>query len=109
MSYQAPEAFDNVSVSCKANIYFDGKVVSHAVTFADGSRKTLGVVFPGNFLFETLAPERMEIIAGECRVKIAGQQEWQTFAAGSYFDVPGESAFEISVEKGTAEYVCSFG
>ena len=109
MSYQAPEAFSNVSVSCKANIYFDGKVVSHAVTFADGSRKTLGVVFPGSFLFETLAPERMEIIAGECRVKVAGRQEWQTFAAGSYFDVPGESAFEIVVEKETAEYVCSYG
>jgi len=108
MGYQSPEKFSNVSVACKANLYFDGKVVSHSVTFADGSRKTLGIIFPGSFRFETLAPERMEIIAGDCRVLIDGQEDWQHFVAGSFFDVPGDSAFEICVEAGVAEYVCSF-
>lgn len=109
MSYSAPEKFANATVACKANIYFDGKVVSHAVTFADGSRKTLGLIYPGSYKFDTGAPERMEIVAGACRVRIAGQGGRIGFAAGTWFDVPGNSFFEIEVSEGIAEYVCSFG
>jgi hypothetical protein len=109
MSYSAPEKFENVTVACKANIYFDGKVVSHALTFADGSRKTLGLLYPGSYRFGTDAPEKMEIIAGACRVRIGGEGDWIGFAAGTWFDVPGKSSFEIEVSEGIAEYVCSFG
>jgi purine/pyrimidine-nucleoside phosphorylase len=109
MSYQAPQQFENVTVTCKANLYFDGRVVSHTVAFADGSKKTLGLIYPGSFKFNTDAPERMEIIAGACRVRIAGQGNWIGFAAGTWFDVPGKSFFEIVVDAGVAEYVCSFG
>ena len=108
MSYSAPQQFDNVSVPCKANIYFDGKVISHGLLFADGSKKTLGLIYPGTFKFNTDAPECMEIVAGTCRVRIAGAADWQTFAAGTFFDVPGKSFFEITVDEGIAEYVCSF-
>ncbi|WP_305043778.1 pyrimidine/purine nucleoside phosphorylase [Geoalkalibacter sp.] len=108
MSYGSPQKFDNVSVACKANIYFDGKVVSHGLTFADGSRKTLGLIHPGEFKFNTEAPERMEIIAGTCRVRLAGDRDWRSFAAGTFFDVSGKSSFEIAVDQGIAEYVCSF-
>lgn len=108
MSYASPVQFDNVSVACKANIYFDGQVVSHSLVFADGSRKTLGLIYPGEFKFNTEAPERMEIIAGTCRVRRAGESDWRNFAAGSFFDVPGKSFFEIAVDQGIAEYVCSF-
>jgi purine/pyrimidine-nucleoside phosphorylase len=101
--------FDNVSVVCKANIYFDGKVVSHGVEFTDGTRKTIGLIYPGSYTFNTGAPERMEIIAGTCRAKLAGRSEWVAYAAGSAFDVPGESSFEIVVDEGIAEYVCSYG
>jgi len=101
--------FDNVSVACKANIYFDGKVISHSVEFADGTKKTLGLIYPGTYTFNTGAPERMEIIAGGCRAKLAGQSDWTTYNAGSAFDVPGESSFDIAVDEGIAEYVCSFG
>jgi len=101
--------FDNVSVVCKANIYFDGKVVSHTVVFADGTKKTLGLIYPGTYTFNTGAPEKMEIIAGTCRAKLAGESEWTTYAAGSYFDVAGNSSFEIAVDEGVGEYVCSFG
>jgi uncharacterized protein YaiE (UPF0345 family) len=103
------DQFDNVSVVCKANIYFDGKVVSHSIIFQDGTKKTLGMIYPGDYTFNTGAPERMEIVAGSCRAKIKGEAEWITYAAGSHFDVPGESSFEVSVEDGIAEYVCSFG
>lgn len=109
MSYRAPETFARVTVSCKANIYFDGKVVSHAVTMEDGSRKTLGLIYPGSYTFNTDAPEKMEIVSGSCRVRIAGQGDWIGFDAGTWFDVPGKSSFEIEVVAGIAEYVCSFG
>jgi len=102
------EQFSQVTVICKANVYFDGKVVSHTVLFADGSKKTLGLIYPGSYRFSTAAPERMDIVAGSCRARLEGSTEWLSYSAGSGFDVPGDSAFEIAVESGIAEYVCSF-
>lgn len=104
----SPVQFENVTAVCKANVYFDGKVVSHTVLFPDGTKKTLGLIYPGSFTFNTGAPERMEIIAGSCKVKIAGQAQAADYAAGTYFDVPGNSSFDIAVESGVCEYVCSF-
>ena len=100
--------FENVTAVAKANVYFDGKVVSHTLLFADGSKKTLGLIYPGEFHFGTDAAERMEIIAGSCRVKLDGSAETRAYAAGTSFDVPAKSGFDIQVESGIAEYVCSF-
>ncbi len=108
MSYTPPEQFTNATVTCKANTYFEGKVVSHALTLADGTSKTLGVIFAGSYKFDTAQAEKMEIIAGACQVRIAGQGDWIGFPAGTWFDVPANSYFEITVEEGTAEYVCSY-
>lgn len=108
MEHSAPTSFANVEVVTKANVYFDGKVVSHTLRFADGSKKTLGLIYPGSFHFDTGAPERMDIVAGSCRVRIAGQDGWQSYAAGTAFHVPGSSGFDIAVESGLVEYVCSF-
>ena len=105
----APERFDGVSVVTKANVYFDGKVVSHTVNFSDGSKKTIGLIYPGGFTFSTGAPEVMEIVAGACRVRLKGEDAWEDYGAGTSFAVPGNSAFDIAVESGIAEYVCSFG
>ncbi len=102
------EEFKNVTVQAKANIYFEGKVVSHSLRLADGSRKTLGLIFPGEYKFNTEAPEKMEIITGSCRVKQAASPAWETYPAGTAFRVPGKSHFEIAVDKGFAEYICSF-
>ena len=104
-----PENFENVTVRCKANIYFDGKVVSHAVRLSDGSEKTIGLIYPGTYHFNTGAPERMEVVAGGCRVQLQDSAAWQPYAAGEYFDIPGNSGFDITVEDGIMEYVCSFG
>lgn len=109
MSYVAPKQFVNVTATCKANVYFDGKVISHSIHFADGTKKSLGLLFPGLFRFNTEAPERMEILAGSCRVRIADQGDWIGFTSDTWFDVPGNSAFEIEVTSGIAEYICSFG
>ena len=71
-------------------------------------RWTLGLIYPGAFKFDTGAPERMEITAGNCRVKLAGENAFKSYGPGSRFDVPGKSHFEIAVEEGIAQYVCSF-
>jgi purine/pyrimidine-nucleoside phosphorylase len=101
--------FDKVSVVCKANVYFDGKVVSHTVLFPDGSKKTIGLIYPGQYTFNTGLPEIMEIIAGSCRARIKGEADWKRYPAGTAFSVAGNSAFDITAEDGIAEYICSFG
>jgi purine/pyrimidine-nucleoside phosphorylase len=103
----AATQFDQVSVIKKANVYFDGKCVSHTVLFADGSRKTLGVILPGTLNFGTDAPELMEVQAGTCRIRLEGSDEWKTYSAGESFSVPGKSRFDIDVVE-TLDYVCSY-
>jgi hypothetical protein len=108
MQNKAPESFTNVEVSTKANIYFEGKVVSHTLRFADGSKKTLGLIYAGSYYFGTEAPELMQISAGTCRVRVKGEADFTRYEAGSAFRVPANSGFDIAVEAGIAEYVCSF-
>ena len=102
------EQLDNVSVKLKANVYFEGGVVSHTVLSAGGKKQTIGLIRPGSYHFTTDAPERMDIIGGVCRVKLTGDNDWKTYHAGEFFNVPGKSAFDIAVESGLAEYLCSF-
>lgn len=103
-----PAEFKGVTAVTKANIYFDGRVVSHSLIFPDQSKKTLGLIFPGEFHFGTDQSERMEIIAGECLVKLDGQADIATYSAGDTFVVPAKSGFDIGVKSGVCEYVCSF-
>jgi uncharacterized protein YaiE (UPF0345 family) len=100
--------FDNVTVVKMANIFFDGKCVSHNVIFADGSRKSVGVIFPSSLVFNTGAPEIMELNAGKCRVRLKGETEWKTYEGGQSFHVPGDSSFDIETIE-TLDYVCHFG
>lgn len=101
-------SFSNVTVDTKANVYFDGRVVSHTVHFPDHTKKTLGLIYPGKFHFGTAAPERMEIIAGTCQVVLDGTKDVLSFEAGTEFDVAGNSGFTITVMDGICEYICSF-
>jgi uncharacterized protein YaiE (UPF0345 family) len=100
--------FDNVSIVKQANVFFDGKCVSHTVQFADGSRKTVGVILPSSLTFNTNAPEVMEGVGGSCRVRLKGESEWKTYAAGQSFKAPGNSSFEIACDE-PYHYVCHFG
>jgi uncharacterized protein YaiE (UPF0345 family) len=100
--------FNNVSVVSKANVYFDGKCVSHSLTLADGSKKSVGVILPSTLTFNTGAPEIMETVAGACRVKLAGESEWKAYGAGQSFNVPGNSSFDIEVAGEPYHYVCHF-
>lgn len=101
--------FDNVAVVKKANVYFDGKCVSHTVRLADGTRKSIGVILPAKLTFNTSAPEIMETVDGRCRVKLAGQGDWKEYGPGESFKVPGNSSFDIEVTNEPYHYVCHFG
>ena len=101
-------SFSGVTVHTKANVYFDGRVVSHTIILPSGEKKTLGLIYPGTWHFGTAAPERMEIIAGRCSVIPDGSTEAAAYEAGSHFDVVGNSGFTISVDEGICEYICSF-
>ncbi len=103
-----PTEFTSVTAVSLANVYFEGKVVSHTIRFADGSKKTLGLIYPGSFHFGTDAAELMQITAGSCQVKLDGQSNWVSYAAGSEFKVPAKSGFDIRVDTGICQYICSF-
>lgn len=100
--------FDNVSVVKQANVYFDGKCVSHTVVFADGTKKTVGVIMPSTLTFNTGAPETMECVGGSCKVRLKGEMAWNTYANGQSFSVPGNSSFDIECAE-AYHYVCHIG
>ena len=102
------DIFFNLSVTTKANVYFDGKCVSHNITLADGTKKSVGVVLPATLTFNTGAPEIMECVAGSCEYKLAGTDAWVKSSAGEKFSVPGNSKFEIRVAD-AYHYICHFG
>ena len=102
------EKIDGVAVTTKANVYFDGKCVSHGITLADGTKKSVGVILPASLIFSTDAPEIMECVAGACEYKLAGSDNWVKSSAGDQFSVPGNSKFEIRVAD-AYHYICHFG
>jgi len=99
--------FDNVSVVKKANVYFDGKCVSHSIKFADGTGKSIGVIMPASLTFNTGAPEIMETVSGACRYKLKGE-DWKSCSVGESFSVPGNSSFDIEVTNEPYHYICHF-
>lgn len=99
--------FENVSVVKEANIYFEGKVTSRTVLFADGTRKTLGIMLPGEYEFGTDSQELMEILAGELTVQLPGSDEWIAISGKGEFTVPANSKFKLKVTQ-TTDYVCSY-
>ncbi len=106
MEFEMSE-FSNVTVTREANIYFNGAVASHTVLFSDGSKKTLGVMQPGEYTFNTGAPELMEILNGELDLQLAGDSGWRRIGGGQSFEVPGNSSFIMRVHVVT-DYCCSF-
>lgn len=96
------------SIATRANVYFDGKCVSHSITLPDGTKKSVGVILPSKLTFNTGAPEVMELVAGACRVKLSGSASWTDYAGGQSFGVPGQSSFEIEVTD-ALHYICHFG
>lgn len=99
--------FDNVTVVKKANIYFEGQVTSRTVIFPDGTKKTLGIMLPGDYEFGTAQAEVMEILAGKMDILLPGESEWKTIIGGESFNVPANSKFKLKVQE-VADYCCSY-
>lgn len=99
--------FQNVTVIKKANVYFDGNVTSRTIVFMDGSKKTLGIMLPGEYEFNTAEKEIMEILAGDLEVLLPGVDGWKHIKGGESFEVPANSKFSLRVGKLT-DYCCSF-
>ena len=99
--------FNNVTVVKKANVYFDGNVTSRTVIFADGSKKTLGIMLPGDYEFNTADPEIMEILAGDLEVLLPGAAGWKKVKGGESFEVPANAKFGLKIKELT-DYCCSF-
>ncbi|MDH5633272.1 MAG: pyrimidine/purine nucleoside phosphorylase [Gammaproteobacteria bacterium] len=98
--------FEHVTVVREANVYFDGKVTSRTVKFEDGSRKTLGIMMPGDYEFGTDTNELMEILSGELEVKLPGE-DWKTVNGGESFEVPANEKFQLKI-KTVTDYCCSY-
>lgn len=101
------ESFNNISVVKKANVYFDGGVTSRTINFPGGEMKTLGIIQPGEYRFDTGKKEVMEMLAGDVEVLLAGATEWQSYGVGDVFEIPANSSFRIKCS-GLADYCCSF-
>lgn len=99
--------FDKVSVVKKSNVYFDGKVVSRTVLFADGTKKTLGFMQSGDYEFSTADKEVMELLGGSMEVQLKGETGWKTCKEGDSFMVPANSSFKLKVPE-FADYCCSY-
>ena len=102
------KTIDGVAVTTQANVYFDGKCVSHGIVFPDGTKKSVGVILPSTLTFNTGAAEIMECVAGSCEYKLAGSDAWVKSSAGEKFSVPANSKFDIRVAE-SYHYVCHFG
>lgn len=98
--------FTNVSLAKKANIYFDGKVTSRTVLFSDGTKKTLGIMLPGEYEFSTSQKEEMEILSGQLEFKLKGE-EWQKINGTGVFFVPANESFSLKVTS-VVDYCCSY-
>lgn len=97
----------NVTLNTQANVYFDGKCVSHSFTLPDGTKKSVGVVLPATLTFGTAAAEIMECVAGTCEYKLDGSDSWQTCKAGESFHITANSKFDIRVEQ-AFHYICHY-
>jgi len=102
------DKFENVSVIKKANIYFDGKVTSRTLLFSDGTKKTLGIMMPGEYEFNTSSSEVIEILEGEMDILLPDRKEWETYKSGQSFEVPSNSSFKLKIYE-IVDYCCSYG
>ena len=99
--------FTNVTITREANVYFDGNITSRAVTFADGTTKTLGIMMPGSYNFGTAKAELMEILAGALSYRLDGTTQWLNIKAGESFNVPANSSFDLNVAT-LVDYCCTY-
>ncbi len=102
-----PTTFDGVRVSVRANIYEDGRCQSRTLVLPDGTKKTLGVYLPGEFVFDSHEPEQVVMTAGTVDVLFPDDEDWRTVPVGETYDVPANCTFRVRCRE-IAEYICDF-
>ena len=91
------DKFKDVNVDKWANIYFQGNVISRNIFLNDGSRKTLGVMLPGEYEFKTEARELIEIMTGKLNFKLQSDDQWKLIKDGMNFNIPKNTSFQVEV------------
>ncbi len=98
--------FKNVTVSKAANIFFEGRITSRSIIFEDGSRKTLGIMLPGEYELNTIHKEVIDIQTGILEVMLPAE-DWMEVKGPASFEIPANSKFKLRV-KSLVDYCCSF-
>ena len=101
------DKYKDVNVDKIANIYYEGNVISRNIFLKDGSRKTLGVMLPGNYEFSTETRELMEIMSGKLNLKLQNDEDWKSIKDGMNFNIPKNSSFKVEVLE-LVNYICSY-
>lgn len=101
------ERFEHVTAETRANVYFDGKVISHTIWLANGERRTLGIFMPGVYEFGTAEAEVMNLTEGECEVMLTESDGWKFMKAGETFEVPADSKYGLRCYV-PVQYVCEY-
>ena len=101
------DKYKDVNVDKIANIYFEGNVISRNIFLKDGSRKTLGVMLPGNYEFSTETRELMEIMSGKLNLKLQNDEDWKSIKDGMSFNIPKNYSFKVEVLE-LVNYTCSY-
>lgn len=101
------ETLSAAQVQTRANVYFDGKCISHSLTLADGTRKSVGVILAASLSFNTGAAEIMECVGGACEYRLTPDGPWLASGPGERFSVPANSRFDIRVAD-QYHYICHF-
>ncbi len=91
----------------EVNEYFDGNVKSIAFK-TETLPATVGVMAPGEYVFNTADKEQVTIINGALTIKRPDDSEAKTFNAGEVFKVSANCAFDVKVATETA-YLCLYG
>jgi len=87
--------------------YFDGNVKSIAFK-TETLPATVGVMAPGEYVFNTADKEEVTIISGALTIKRAEDSKAQTFSAVESFKVTANAVFDVKVTTETA-YLCLYG
>ncbi|WP_141432595.1 pyrimidine/purine nucleoside phosphorylase [Bacillus sp. 03113] len=98
--------YENVTLLPKANIYFGGKVTSRTIIFPDQTKKTVGIMLPGEYTFSTTSKEEMRIISGKLSFKLHGD-DWKEVDGSGVFYVPSNESFQLIVHD-VVDYCCSY-
>jgi len=89
------------------NEYFDGNVKSIAFE-TETLPATVGVMVPGEYVFDTRDKEKVTVISGALSIQLTGEDTYQTYNEGQSFNVPANSSFNVKVTTDTS-YLCLYG